>query len=115
MQNRIHLGKFLGVAAAAGLIAFAAKPASAQLFTASGTLGIYTVAGEATFTQFADHIEIIFKNTSNIAVKDNPQVLTGLFFDISGSPIIGDTVAHRTVGLDGSSFVRINSTGALAD
>ncbi len=72
------------------------------LFTKSLLNAGYNYAGSAEFTEVIESgnnkLKIVFTNTSPDAVPNNPQVLTGLFWDMVGDPAAVKDRAEITAG-----------------
>lgn len=95
-------GRFIALAAAATLL-FAGVSAQSQTFM--GQAG--DLAAQATFSTSGNQLLIHLQNTAAEGANVNADVLTGLFFELSGvAPLTAGTIA-----LDGSSFY-VNGTGS---
>ncbi len=62
-------------------------PAGAVTFYGSETMGGYTYSAEASFSMNGAYLEVLLANTA-AEVKDPAGVLTCLFFDLAGDPVL---------------------------
>ena len=89
MQNRTNLGKLLGLAAVASLMAIAAQTGNAQIFTTSGSIAGENISATATFSKDINgNLVVVLANTSvNGAggTLTRTGVLTDLFWSINGA------------------------------
>lgn len=114
MQNiRTHHRIQLLASALIGVCLLAVQsPLYAVTFTATNGSNL---SASADFTISGGNLDIHLVNTSSTPVSDNPDVLTGLFFDVSGAP----TLTADSINLDGSSSyvnTSVNSpSGVLGD
>jgi hypothetical protein len=109
MVNRLKLAVSFA-AAALVLAGLSAEKAEAQhIRTYSFTSGAYSA--EAVFTKNGTNLEILFRNTSTVAVADNPYVLTGLFFNADDASLAKSSLSLAP----GSVFVRTDSNLESAD
>jgi MYXO-CTERM domain-containing protein len=92
-----------------GFVLFASFAFAASLtdrvsaITFTGSSG--TLSASAEFTVVGGDLHIHLVNTSSTPVGSNPDVLTGLYFDLAGSP----TLTAGSIALDGSS-VYVNTS-----
>ncbi len=98
-----------------GLIAIQKPLRAATLGTFNGIDSVNGLAASATFTISGNELTVQLLNISTSKVANNPQVLTGLFFNVSGNPAL----TSPTVQLDGTSgYVNTSKnslTGVLGD
>ncbi len=99
----------------AGLIAIQKPLCAATLGTFTGTDSVNGLAASATFTLSGNELIVQLLNTSTSMVTQNPQVLSGLFFNVSGNPAL----SSPTVQLERAS-VYVNTSpnspsGVLGD
>jgi hypothetical protein len=91
------------------------------LICSTGTLKAQTFFGgtsplhaSATFSiTSGGDLDIVFKNLQTTAASGNAAVLTGLFFDVSGSPTFSRT--GSSIDANGSSYVNGSLSGVLGD
>jgi hypothetical protein len=109
-MNRIKLA--ILIAAVMTLMAMSAGLAQAQhIRTFSFLSGDGKYGAEAIFTKVGTNLEILFRNTSPVAVADNPYVLTALFFNADDT-----TLGKGSLTLaPGSVFVNTDSSLESAD
>ncbi len=82
--------------AAAGVLMFSAMPVFADPITFTGTNGVLDAS--AAFSVSGGILTIVLTNTSTADVAIPVQVLTGLFFDLSGTPTLTPGSATLTAG-----------------
>jgi hypothetical protein len=103
MQNAIKIG--IGALA---LLALGSARSEAQFFAGSGfdaSTG-KNLSASADFSISGNTLTILLCTTSDDPVKQDPDVLTGLFWDINGDPALGATSADRTIVVGaGSSYI----------
>lgn len=109
MVNRLK--KAATFAVATMLILNVAAAQAQHIRTFSFLSGDSKYGAQAVFTKSGTNLEILFRNTSTVAVGDNPYVLTGLFFDSDDTSL---TKSSLTLA-PGSVFVRTDSTLESAD
>ncbi len=104
---RLHVLALVGVCLLA-----AQSPLYAVTFTATNGSNL---SASADFTIVGGNLDIHLVNTSITPVSNNPDVLTGLFFDVSGAP----SLTAGSINQDGSSSYVNTSvnppSGALGD
>jgi len=83
-----HLTRFTA-ACAAGLFAsvIAVAPSVAGPVTFTATSG--TLSASATFTVIGSNLQIVLTNTGTSDATVPTDVLTGIFFNVSGNPVLG--------------------------
>ncbi len=96
---------FVGVAAVAALGLFSASSASAGMVTWSFSSG--NAAAEATFDTSGTDLLVTLTNTSTADVLVPVDVLTGVFFDIAGSPL---ALMRTSATLNAGSIVLFGTT-----
>ncbi len=104
-----HIG-YSGLAA----LALICSTGELQAQTFTGSSG--SLAASATFTLSGGNLDIIFRDTATSPAGSNADVLTGLFFDVSGSPIFNK--ASSSIDTNGSIFVNTSNnspTGVIGD
>jgi hypothetical protein len=104
MKRQCHCAFVLLALMCAGL--FTATPVQAVMF--AGSLG--SLAASAEFTLDGDDLKIHLVNTSLTPVGDNPNVLTGIYFDLAGNPAL----TAGSVALDATSFYTNTSNNSVA-
>jgi hypothetical protein len=109
-MSRIKLA--ILIAAVMTLMVLSAGLAQAQVIrTYSFLSGDGKYGAEAVFTKNGTNLEILFRNTSTVAVADNPYVLTALFFNADDTTLGKGSLALAP----GSAFVHTDSSLESAD
>lgn len=109
MVNRLTFAAVFAAAAFALAGLSAGKAQAQHIRTYSFTSGSYSA--QAIFTKNGTDLEILFRNTSTVAVASNPYVLTGLFFNADDTSLTKNSLSLAS----GSVFVRTDSSLESAD
>lgn len=78
----------------AGILGILFALSMAAFITFTGSSGL--LAASATFTVAGGFLEILLVNTAAVPTAVNGEVLTGIFFDVTGSPALAKSSASTT-------------------